>query len=256
MKCPKCGQPVAGAPVARHRVMCADNSLDENVQALVAGQPVDEVVTDPPYAIYGSITGVASDIADDRMVVPFFEALLRRCHRLLPWFGHAYVCCDWRSYPAIWEAARRAGMAVRNCIVWDKGGQGLGANWANCHEFVVYLAKLPPQHAMGDRVAGVRQVHKPNMQRFDRVRGEEREHNAAKPADLFAELMDAGSDRGATVVDLFLGSGTAVIAAHASGRRCLGMEVDARMCDILRRRFGRFAAERGIAAGPGALVQS
>ena len=51
--------------------------------------------------------------------------------------------------------------------------------------------------------------------------------------------IEASSDRGDLVLDLFLGSGSTLIAADKIGRRCFGMEIDAKCCDIIVERWER-----------------
>lgn len=210
-----------------HRLMCGDSSIEDDVAKLCAGELVSAIVCDPPYAIYGSSTGVGPDITDDKIVRPFFEMIFKLCRRWLEWFGHAYVCCDWRSWPAMWEACRRVEITARNLIVWDKGGQGLGSNYANCYELVGFFAKLPPAQGIGERrPRGQRVVLRPNLQRFDRPTGDDRQHNAAKPVELFEELIRNSSEAGGRVLDPFLGSGTTLVACERLGRAGLGMEIE------------------------------
>jgi DNA modification methylase len=231
--------------LGRHRLRCGDSLVPKDLDALLDDEEVDVVVTDPPYAIYGSSTGVASDIADDRMVVPFFEATLRATRRALVEFGHAYVHCDWRSWAALWEAARRAGLAVHNGLVWDKGGAGLGSHYANTYELVCFLAKLPPAPTMTNRrKAGQRPVHASNVLRYPRPAGDERHHNAAKPVPMLEEFVRNSTDDGGLVLDLFVGSGSTLIAAERTGRRCRAMELAPAWCDVTARRWA--VAARGV----------
>ena len=228
--------------LGRHKLRCGDCLDGDVVEQLLAGDLVACLVTDPPYAIYGSSTGVASDVADDRMVVPFFEAILRTAARHLEMFGHAYVHCDWRSWAALWEAARRAGLAVHNALVWDKGGAGLGSHYANAHEFVCFLAKLPPSPVMTNRRrSGQRSVNASNIMRYGRPRGDERLHNAAKPVPMLEEFLRNSTDEGDLVLDLFLGSGSTLIAAERTGRRCRATEVMPAWCDVAARRWSAAA---------------
>jgi hypothetical protein len=59
-----------------HRLLCGDSTEAEVLQRLL-GRQVDASFTDPPYAIYGSSTGLAAEVADDKMVRPFFREVLR-----------------------------------------------------------------------------------------------------------------------------------------------------------------------------------
>lgn len=220
--------------IGRHRLVCGD-SLDRGTwqRHLDAGLKPSCIATDPPYAIYGSSTGMASDIADDKMVRPFFESVLRLCRDVLPYFGHLYVFCDWRSYPTIAMAAKTVDtLELKNTLVWDKGGSGLGSNYANTHEFVAFFHKLPAQTAMGHRAAGIRAVHKPNIVRFNRPSGDERKHNAAKPVALMRELLDNSTSPGDVCFEPFCGSGSTMVAADQQGVVCVACDLEPKWCDV------------------------
>lgn len=237
--------------VGPHRIMCGDSFDEATVEKLLDGRPVDLVICDPPYAIYGSATGIASDIADDAMVRPFFRAMWRAIHAAVEDFAHAYVCCDWRSYAAIVDTAKGSGMDSKNCLVWDKGGSGLGSNYANTHEFIAFYARIPPSGAMtANRKAGQRSVYASNIVRHNRPHGEDRLHNAAKPVDMFRDFVKNSSEPGDRVLDLFGGSGTTAIAAAAEGRVALIMEKEPAMVDVIVTRLAKgtgLVAERILA---------
>lgn len=234
-------------PGAVHRVLCGDTMDDACVARLLEGQPVDLVVMDPPYAIYGSSSGIATDITDDRIVRPFFQAMFRQVRRSLREFGHAYVSCDWRSWPAIWEAAKVEAVTAKNCLVWDKGGAGLGSNYANTYENVGFFAVLPRQTAMGNREAGQRAVFESNVLRYPRPTGEDRMHNAAKPVAMLAFFVVNSSEAGERVLDLFLGSGSTLVAAEQTARVGLGMEVDPRNLAVTLERLSRLGLSPQLA---------
>lgn len=221
-----------------HRLLCGDSTLDTTMATLIEGDTCHAMLTDPPYAIYGSATGIASDISDDRMVRPFFERIMNIGKDRLEYFAHMYVCCDWRSWPAIWDAARSTpSLEAKNLLIWDKGGAGLGSNYANTYECIGYFSKLPKQTAMGQRPTGQRAVHRPNVLRHNRPHGEDRLHNAAKPVALFRDLMENSTNPGDVILDPFIGSGTTIIAADQAARICLGVDVEPGWCDVTLERF-------------------
>lgn len=224
--------------LGEHRIACVDALVRASRRATLEGSAVDCVVTDPPYAIYGSSAGIGADIADDKMVRPFFENMARALGEHVRMFGHIYICCDWRSYAALWDGARRAGFSPKNCIVWDKHSAGLGSMYANTHEFIAFFAALPVDKAMrGDAQRGQRSVYKPNLIRYPRVTGKDRQHNAAKPVALFSDLIENSTDPGDLVFDPFLGSGTSILACEKTGRRCVGIDVEPKWCDVSIRRW-------------------
>lgn len=244
--------------LGNHRVVCAD-AFDFDVRAFHGG-PVDLVLTDPPFAIFGSSTGVASDVTDDRMVRPFFQQVARRAAAALPQHGHAYVHCDWRSWAALWEGFRAGGLAVRNMIVWDKGGAGLGSNYANTHELVAFAHYVPKASNTFDnrRNSEYRPVYASNVIHADRPRGDERHHNAAKPVGLLETLIHNSTGAGpegavrsgeaiedAVVLDLFAGSGSTLIAAENLGLRCIAVDIDPGWVDVTVQRWRNLTGKKG-----------
>lgn len=229
-----------------HKLICGDSFAPEVRERILGKETVDCVVMDPPYAIYGSSTGIGTDIADDKMVRPFFENIFRIVIAHLKEFGHAYVCTDWRSWAALWEGAKRAQMSVKNCIVWDKGNYGMGGMYGNAHEFIGFFARLPPPKAMKSTTKkGQRAVTgSVNIYRHKRVTGAEREHNAAKPVEMFQHFIMNSTDEGETVVDYFGGSGTTMIACEQSKRKARIFEMEPKYCDVIVKRWERVTGRK------------
>ena len=225
----------------RHRLKVGDSFDEADMRALLGDAlSVSLLATDPPYGIYGSSTGIGSDITDDKMVQPFYEKLGALAMKYLPTFGHAYFFCDWRSWSALWVGTRRAGLSAKNLLVWDKGGGGLGSSYAMAYELIGFFAKLPAQKAMQSNVEkGQRQVYRPNLLRHNRPTGQDREHNAAKPVALMQELIRNSSETGDSVLEPFAGSGTTLIAAEREGRTCYAMEMEPRFAQVILERFKR-----------------
>lgn len=251
-----CGDCLMDSPPPEASRIPPEAGAVQKLKAAMAIEYFDCGLTDPPYAIYGSSTGVSSSVTDDKIVRPFFRAVCVRLEGLLRLFGPGFIFCDWRSYPTLFVAAGDTHLEVKNKVVWDKNGSGLGSNFANTYEEIVYVVKMPPQLAMksGRATTGIRSILKPNILHHDRARGDDREHNAAKPVPLLVELLEAATDTGGTVVDMFGGSGSTLIAAAECGRRCGIVELEPRWCDVIRRRWTRWAAARGIDPGDGALT--
>jgi DNA modification methylase len=240
---------VADKPISRpgdlwhlgpHRLYIGDSMKPADLDTLASDDQVHLIATDPPYAIYGSSTGMASDISDDKMVRPFFERVADIAAKRLPWFGHAYVFCDWRSWAAIWSAVQSTpSLEPKNLLIWDKGGSGLGSNYSMTYEMMGFFHKLPKQKAMGNRPAGMKLVHKPNILRHQRPHGKDREHNAAKPVALMRELIENSTGPGDVVLDPFCGSGSTLIAADQLDRICFTMEIEPGWADVTLNRFWR-----------------
>ena len=78
-------------------------------------------------------------------------------------------------------------------------------------------------------------------------------HSAAFPVGLPEFFIKAFSDAGDVIVDPFLGSGSTLIASAKNARVCRGFEISPRYCDVIRRRWTKFARSAGVDPGPGAL---
>lgn len=74
-------------------------------------------------------------------------------------------------------------------------------------------------------------------------------HPAAFPAKLPGFFVAAFSDEGDRWVDPFLGSGTTLIACEQLGRRCFGMEIEPRYCDVTVRRWEHFTGQTATREG-------
>lgn len=223
-----------------HRLLCGDAFEPTTLERLLEGSPAACLLTDPPFAIYGSSTGVSAEVTDDKIVRPFFAQLFRVAAGACKRFAHLYVHCDWRSYPAIFEAATRASLAPLNLLVWDKGGSGMGSYYANTHELVALFGIHPAGTTMrGNAPKGRRTINAPNVLRHNRPAGTERLHNAAKPVPLLREFLRHSTDPDDVVLDLFAGSGSTLIACELEGRRCAAVELEPKWCDVIRERYAR-----------------
>jgi hypothetical protein len=90
--------------------------------------------------------------------------------------------------------------------------------------------------------------------RVNREMGESRQdHPAVFPVGFPAHIIEAYSSRGDLVLEPFAGSGTTLIACAETGRVARCIELDPTYCDVIRRRWTRYAKERGLDPGTGAL---
>ena len=78
-------------------------------------------------------------------------------------------------------------------------------------------------------------------------------HNTQKPVVLFETPILNHIALGEACYDPFIGSGTTLIAAARSGRRCYAVEINPKYADVVRKRWTRYAVKHGIDPGPGAL---
>jgi len=219
--------------IGPHRLLCGDSTDSDAVARLMDDKVADCVFTDPPYALFGNSTGVA-DVADDKMVRPFFRTILKNYKDITKPYGHIYVCCDWHSAFVIEAMSRDVELKAKNLCIWDKGDGGVGAMYQQCYEMIWFFDNSPKNKTTSRTVkAGVRTVNgKPNIWRHHRVTTD-RIHNAQKPVDMVESAIQNSSDRNDLVVDLFGGSGTTMVASNNASRKCFMMEMEPKYCQVI-----------------------
>ena len=232
--------------LGEHRVLCGDATKKEDVEQLMEGQKADMVFTDPPYALFGNSTGVAG-ITDDKMVRPFFRDIFIMCRNNTKLYSHIYVCCDWHSAFSLEGVARESKLTSKNLCIWDKGDGGVGAMYQHCYEMIWFFANSPiatKTHGVKKTGKGEKTINgKPNIWRHNRATSD-RQHNAQKPVEMIANAINNSSERSDKCIDLFLGSGSTLIACEKTNRKCYGMEIDPHYCDVIVKRWEEYTGNK------------
>jgi DNA modification methylase len=234
-----------------HRLLCGDATNPEHVALLMGEERAVLMPTDPPYGISldhgwrdglrqprgaaraGKLTG------DDR--ADWGEAFLLVKARV------AYLWHSALHSREAEEGLRAAGFEIRAQIVWKKAVHVLGRGhyqWA--HECCWYAVRKGCSASWqgGRKQTTVWEAASPIMAFGGRGKGEDActAHPTQKPLELFTRPILNHTQPGELVYDPFLGSGTCLIAAEKTGRRCFGLELDPRWCDVIRDRYAAFVA--------------
>lgn len=156
-----------------------------------------------------------------------------------------FICMDWRHVEELLAAGRAAYDELKNLCVWVKDNGGMGSLYRSQHELVFVFKHGRNGHRnnvqLGQYGRNRSNVwHYPGANSFSR-RGEEGNllalHPTVKPVAMVADAILDCSARGDIVLDAFLGSGTTLIAAERTGRRCYGLELDPGYIDTTVRRW-------------------
>ena len=207
--------------LGRHRLMCGDSTNAENIARLMGGQKADMVFTDPPYGMNAvSKSGVLSknyknDIMnDDTNEVAISAFLLSQ--KLFPtakqvWFGANYYT-ECLPSSECW-------------VVWDKNNGA--SDQTDCELAWTNFRSVVRQFTMAS-------------EKTNRV------HPTQKPVRLFAEIVKKfeNKERFDTVVDLFGGSGSTLIACEQLNRTCYMMELDERYVSVIINRYLNFTGRK------------
>jgi hypothetical protein len=178
-----------------------------------------------------------------------FTAFLQQAFRNLAAFSLdgalQYICMDWRHLDELLAAGRDIYGGLKNLCVWVKDNAGMGSLYRSQHE-LVFVFKHGRKGHRNNVQLGQFGRNRSNVWRYPGANsfargGEEANllalHPTVKPAAMIADAILDCSARGEVVLDGFLGSGTTVIAAERTGRRCYGLELDPVYVDTIIRRW-------------------
>lgn len=251
-----------------HRIVCASAIEPATYDRLLAGDKAALVFTDPPYNVpirghvsgNGAVTHREFAMASGEMSKPEFTGFLTETCVLLASNSvdgaiH-FLCMDWRHLGELLAAGKSAYSDLINVCVWVKHNGGMGSLYRSRHELVLVFKVGKASHQNNVQL-GKFGRNRTNVWNYRGVNdfGRETEegnllamHPTVKPVALVADAILDCSVRGDVVFDAFLGSGTTLIAAERTGRRCRGIEIDPLYVDTAIRRWQQFSGQRAINA--------
>lgn len=216
----------------KHRLLVGDCTDPANVARLMGGERAKLIYTDPPYGVdYDGGTKVREKLAGDASpdiygdFLPVLNSVVDERAPLYLW--HA----DKASMPVL-QALLANGWECRAQIIWNKNLAQFGALTAQ------YKQKHEPcwyAHRRGVAPYWYGPTNEVTVWDCDRAVTNEY-HPTQKPVALAERAMNNSSTHRDIALDLFLGSGATLIAAHRTGRRCYGMEIEPRYADVILRR--------------------
>lgn len=218
--------------IGEHRLLCGDSTIADEWEKLCQDDKMDLVITDPPYNVdYTGKTKDSLKIENDKMSQSDFYQFL------YDFYVSAGIFTKQGGAWYIWHADTEghnfrkafidAGFKLAQCLIWKKNSMVMGRqdyHWK--HEPCLYGWKEGAAHGWySDR-------KQTTVLEFDRP-NRNAEHPTMKPVELIAYQIVNSSKQGDIIGDGFLGSGTTMVAAHQLNRRCYGMELDPKYCQVI-----------------------
>lgn len=216
--------------IGEHRLLCGDSTDSDIVAKLMNGQKADMVFTDPPYGVnyQSNWRNNKSDnkfdiLENDNKFLDFKPNLILYTKESSAWF----IWTSHQVYP-IWREMYED--FYLNTIIWDKGKMGMGdlSSYGNNYEMALFCSQGKPK-LKGERKKAIWEI---NVEA-----GSEYLHPTQKPIALSACAIPDFINENDLVLDLFLGSGSTMVASHQLKRKCYGMELDPKYCDVIVKRM-------------------
>jgi DNA modification methylase len=220
--------------LGNHRLMCGDSTSIEAVETLMDGQMADMVFTDPPYGVdYEGIKNDDRSGLEDLLRSAFGNFLAASKSGASIYVFHSDRCAD------IFHKVFREFFHFSSMIIWAKNSLTLSqTDYQSIHEPCLYGWMDNGKHSWhSDR-------KQTSVWRFDkeRVVG----HTTPKPVALVAQAIGNSSKGGDSVIDLFGGSGSTLIACEKTGRYARLMELDPKYCDVIVKRWEDFTGKKAV----------
>ena len=191
-------------------------------------ESIDLILTDPPYGIgYQSNMRTATKkfnkITNDDNNTRFSAYPL--LYRLLKNNSCGVFFCSFKNYAVDYLELNKV-FDIKNCIVWDKGGGGIGDlkhTLSTDYELAI-IGHKGNFEIVGKRIGSVWEIPK--------VFPSDMTHPTEKPAELFTKMINVFATSDCLVLDPYMGSGTTLVAAKLLGRRAIGIEISEEYCAI------------------------
>jgi len=221
--------------MGEHRVLCGDATKEENVDRLMDGNKADMVFTDPPYGYRYESNHQKSHkmLKNDDVILDFISM----ANQFTKKQSTLYLCTSHKVVEK-WKPLI-VGFIYKNMIVWKKNNWSMGdltGSFAGQYELILFASKGNPQ-IIGERTT--------DIWSFDRV--PPKLHPTMKPVELIQFAFSKWQS--SKVLDLFLGSGSTLIACEKTNRKCYGLEIDEHYCDVIVKRWEDFTGKTAILDG-------
>lgn len=243
-----------------HRVGCGDGRDARFLQRVIGnGTLVDAAFLDPPYnvRIGGHAVSAGSHrefaMASGEMSEAEFRSFLTdtlgAAARVSRDGAVHFICMDWRHMESVTAVGSTIYGEQLNLCIWNKSNAGMGSLYRSKHELIfIYRVGMAAHLNMVE--LGRHGRNRTNVWDYASVnsmRGSRRDdlalHPTVKPTGLVADAIQDVTRRGDLLLDLFLGSGTTLMAAERTGRRFCGIDIDPAYVDVA---IERWSARTGL----------
>jgi DNA modification methylase len=218
--------------IGEHRLLCGDSTDSDQVANLMNGQKADMVFTDPPYNLQergqtkrtNKTENKRQDFGDWDIEFNPMD-VIPNIYLYTNENSNIYICTSSYLFGEIHNELEKMDLKP-NYIVWCKNNPmpSLSKNrFVQATELIIHAIKGKPQfiYPTGENL--------PNFFNGN-VEAHKYGHPAQKPIYVVEQFINT---QNGSILDLFLGSGSTMVAAHQLKRKCYGMELDPKYCQVI-----------------------
>lgn len=229
------------------RLMCGDSTNKDNVEKLMDGEKADMVFTDPPYNCnYGNIKHpkfkvreITNDNMDSEHFRMFCEAFCKQIKEYCR--GCVYICAGQGEDGRTMFVVADRMLHNSTTIIWNKDQFTLGrGKYQNKYEPIWFgWVESGIDFTDNRTLTNVWDIKRPKKSEL---------HPTMKPIELISTALshNPGSK---SVLDLFGGSGSTLIACEQLNRKCYIMELTEHYCDVIINRWETLTGRKAVKIG-------
>ena len=246
--------------LSEHRIACGDGRDRELLARLVGdGAQIDSAFLDPPYNVkingHANAKGrhrefaMASGEMSEAEFRTFLSDTLGACAAVSRQGAVHFVCMDWRHMDDVTASIEGVYSDLLNICVWNKSNAGMGSLYRSKHEmvFVYRVGEAPHTNNVELGRYGRNRTNVWDYPSVNSMKGSRREdlalHPTVKPVAMVADAICDVTRQGELVLDIFLGSGTSLIAAERVGRHFRGLDIDPAYVDLAMTRWSEITGK-------------
>jgi len=242
--------------LGNHRLLCGDSTDAYQVARLMSGEKIDMIFSDPPYGVSyadkneflnnhdkGNMnqTEIKNDHLSFEDTGKLWANVFTAWHEYLADYSCYYIASPQMTELnfLLMKSMNENNFHLKHTLIWNKNNHVLGrCDYMYKHEPILYGWKNRHKfYKKGSQNKSVIDINKPLKNDL---------HPTMKPIELVENFILNSTLEGMLVSDMFLGSGTTLIACEKTNRRCFGMELDEEYCDVIIKRWEDFTNRKAV----------
>lgn len=247
----------------KHCIHCANSKDSDAVAKLMDSNKAAMIFTDPPYNVkvndilttsaakHKNFKEAAGEMTPEEFIQWLKDVFVNLVLFSAPGSIH-YICMDWKHVYEIISAGREIYTEYKNLCIWNKDNGGMGSFYRSKHELVFVFKNGDAKHVNNFQL-GQTGRYRTNVWDYagcNSFSGKEKEliedHPTPKPVEMVADAILDCSHRNNIILDLFLGSGPALIASEMTKRNCYAQDIEEAYCDLSVRRWVKYMRDNNL----------